>query len=232
MANDLCPYCKGSKFIDRGYIEKLEGGHRTVYPYSSPCYCQTNLFMTKRFPLLRYVPDALPEDMELVHDAFGKKEGLSSNIIFFGPEELFLYTVKCFMMKFFGIRNYIVIEGSGIVEIFHVVREGTWLTTSQLNQYDLVSLLFTSKTSYGSLQACVADVLKNRYRIKLPTWVYAETPEKLQESKERSNESDEYLNKYNQITLGGNTKYKGISLTDPVSMSRKVMRDTDDKYSN
>lgn len=223
----VCPYCKGTKFINTGYKQKNEGGHRVLYPHTEPCYCEINRIINKNHNLLSSVSDADPKDSLHVHKLYSTpKKGVESNIWFYGNEELFLYIVKCRFLNGYLRKNYLILEGGTIVERYNVPDQSTkiWLTTSQLNIYDFLALMFTSTANYSSLSDCVAEVIKNRSRLLKPTWIYTWTKDHLQKGsgcKEYSYQLDPYIEHYLKISLDSYSNYVGF---DPkkVEINRKV----------
>jgi hypothetical protein len=204
---EKCPYCKGSGFLGNGYVEKKVSGHRVLYPHTEPCYCKVNKSINKRYPILSALPLPLPEDTNKVHKTFKDK-----NYLMYGTEEYFLYIVKSYFMKGFMYKDFIVLEGGTIVEQYHVVRED-WLTTSHLNQYDFLVLLFTSSSRYNSMKDCVVDVIKNRNRLSKVTWLYVPIIEKLTDTREYSTDLEIYIKeeKYIRYDVDRGIKLKGFS---------------------
>ena len=208
---EKCPYCKDSGFIGTGFIEKEESGHRSMIPYTEPCYCRVNISIGKKFGILSPVSSALPADSAMVHKAFK-----DMNIIFHGSEDIFLYLVKCYFLNGFMFKNYIILEGGTVVEQYNVPKDSTgdWLTTSHLNQYDLLALLLTTSARYTSLKDCVLEVIKNRGRLAKSTWIYSPSDAAMRQSREYSPELQDYLDKYRVInlstTIAGNYKLKGF----------------------
>ena len=201
----ICPYCGDTGFIGTGFVEKTVSGHRVMYPHTEPCYCRVNISIGKKYGVLSAVSPAHPKDSELVHKTFKM-----DNWLFHGPEDIFLYFVKCYFLKGFMYKNYIILEGGTIVEQFNVPKEsGDWLTTSHLNQYDLLALMFTTSARYTSLKDCVLEVIKNRGRLMKPTWVYAPDKDSLKNAREYSDEVQPYLDTYSKFQLGGIKKLKG-----------------------
>lgn len=203
-----CSYCGDTGFIGTGFVEKTISGHRVMYPHTEPCYCRVNFNIGKKYGILSPVSPAHPKDAELVHKTFK-----ADNWLFHGPEDIFLYYVKCYFLTGFMYKNYIILEGGTVVEQFNVPKESTgdWLTTSHLNQYDLVALMFTTSARYTSLKDCVLEVIKNRGRLAKPTWVYAPDGTKLKEAREYSQEVQEHLDTYKKFQLGSTKGLKGYT---------------------
>jgi len=193
-----CPYCGGTGFIRTGFIEDNESGHRAMYPHTEPCYCRINISIGKKYGILSPVSPAHPADSAAVHSIYGGKD-----IIFFGAEDLYLYIVKCYFLTGFMYKDYIILEGGTIVEQYNVPKEskGEWLTTSHLNQYDLLALMFTSSARYTSLKDCVSEVIKNRSRLAKPTWIFAHSNQQMEGSREYSPEAKVYLDEYDRVNL-------------------------------
>lgn len=204
----VCSYCKGTRFLNTGYKEVVENGKRILYPYTHPCYCEINKQINKRFDILSRYPVIPPEDSNKVHKRYQGK-----NVIFSGKEDKFLYLVKSYFMKGFVHKDYMILEGRDIVDRYNVPKEdGTWLTVTYLNQYDILVILFTSNIGYPTLKNCVADVIKNRYRVGVPTWVYSYDSSTLMDSKEYSSSLKPYFEEYTRATIDASTfDYKGFS---------------------
>lgn len=204
---EKCPYCKGTGFIGTGFIEKIVSGHRAIYPYTEPCHCKVNVSISKKFGILSPVGSADPVDSDKVHELYGDKD-----IIFYGSEDTFLYLVKCYFLKGFMYKNYLILEGGTIVEQYNVPRDrtGDWLTTSHLNQYDMLAILFTTSARYTSLKDCVLEVIKNRNRLQVTTWIYSPSEDKLKGAREYTEEMDQYFENYKKIDLGTVPKMKGF----------------------
>jgi hypothetical protein len=208
MDNDeskVCPYCKGSRFLETGYVEKIYDGKRTLYPYTQPCYCERNKAINKQFGMLSGVPDAHPADIKKVRTDFAVKsldKGYKGNMVIYGSDDTFRYLVKCFFCKNFTHKDYMILEGSGIVEVYHVPKkDNSWLTTAELNKYDLLAIMFTSAARYESMKACVLDVVKNRFRLNRPTWIYAYDEESLKSSVEYSDGLGPFLETYRKVRI-------------------------------
>ena len=225
--DSVCPYCKGSLFINVGYKEKIVNGRKTIYPYAQPCHCQANKKIGKRFGVLSTLPDAIPEDSQKVREVF-TTDGVARNILFFGDEGTFLYILKSYMLHDFFYRNYMLLEGGNIVEIYNVPRKDDWLTIQCLNQYDLLALLFTTTSGYESVKSCVADVVKNRLRLTVPTWIYCRSEDTLKSCKEYSPDLEQYLDKFTRIAVGDNIHLKGYTRQGSLKLKAKKERDIND----
>jgi hypothetical protein len=203
-----CPYCNDTGLINISYQEIDRMGHKSIYPYAEPCYCKINASINNKFKILEVVGDVHPKDSELVHKTLG-----SIDCIFFGEEQKFLYIVKSLFLKGFMYKNYLILESSNIVEQYNVPRDtdGDWLTTSCLNQYDILVILFTTFAKYNSLKDCILEVIKNRYRLKKTTWIYSSSEDALKNSREYSIELENYFNYYKKINLENITKLKGYN---------------------
>ncbi len=214
---EKCKYCNGTGFIGTGFTEKIESGHRVIYPHTEPCYCRINISIGKKFGMLSPVSFPLPEDSAHIHKTLEGKD-----ILFFGPEEIFLYIVKAYFMNGFMYKNYLILEGGTIVEQYNVPKDttGDWLTTSHLNQYDLLAVMFTTSARYGSLKDSVLEVIKNRSRLAKPTWVYCFSEEKLKEAREYSDELSTYFDSYKKVDLNRIKKFKGF-IPQRLSMQKK-----------
>jgi len=223
---EKCPYCNDSGFRSNGYVEKQVSGHRVLYPYTEPCYCKINKSINKRYPILSALPLPIPEDTKEVHKVL-----LNKNYLMYGSEEYFLYIVKAYFMDGFMYKDFIILEGSTIVEQYHAVRDD-WLTTSHLNQYDFLVLLFTSSANYGSLKDCIVDVIKNRNRLAKATWIYTHDKTKLDKTKEYSPDLEPYIEekRYMRYDVDKGIKLKGFSsIKDTVE---KNERNANDSLSN
>jgi hypothetical protein len=203
---DSCPYCGDTGFIGTGFTEKNESGHRVIYPHTEPCYCRVNISIGKKFGILSPVSSANPKDSVTVHKLFGGKD-----IIFHGSEDMYLYIVKCYFLTGFMYKNYIILEGGTIVEQYNVPRDssGDWLTTSHLNQYDMLALMFTTSARYNSLKDCVLEVIKNRGRLAKPTWIFAHSSVHLKDAREYSDDLKLYFENYKTINLSSIKDLKG-----------------------
>lgn len=222
-----CPYCRGTLFVDTGYTEKMIEGHKTLYPYATPCTCEINRQLSKRFEIFSKIPDVLPEDAEKVMKRY-TKDGVVPNMILYGDEGMFLYVVKCFFVHGFTHRDYMILEGANIVERYHVPRNDAWLTISVLDQYDLLVILFTSYTEYQTLKSCVADVIKNRTRISKPTWIYAKDRSSLEASKEYSKDIKPLLEEFVERDVSKTFDYAGYSEKASDKIVKKRVRDVND----
>jgi hypothetical protein len=202
-----CSYCGGTGFIGTGFIEVSDSGHRVMYPHTEPCYCRVNVSIGKKYGILSPVSPAHPDDSAAIHSIYGGKD-----IIFYGAEDLYLYIVKCYFLTGFMYKDYIILEGGTIVEQYNVPKEskGEWLTTSHLNQYDLLALMFTSSARYTSLKDCVSEVIKNRGRLAKPTWIFAHSSKQMEESREYSSELKIYLENYDKVNLSEIKSLKGF----------------------
>jgi hypothetical protein len=204
-----CAYCKGALFIHTGYTEKIQGGHRALYPYTQPCYCELNKYISKKFGILSPIPDATPEDSNTVCKAYGQKK---PGILFLGSEPLFLYIVKSFFLKGFTHKDYMLLEGINVVEQYNVPqRDGNRPTIAYLDQYDLLAILFTSRSEPGTLKPCIADLVKSRFRLGKITWIYASSKEALSSAKEYSEDLATYFEAYFTVNLDSTFNLKGFS---------------------
>jgi hypothetical protein len=214
MADDksLCPYCKGSRFIKTGYTEKIVNGRRSLYPYALPCYCDLNRSINKKFGMLSTLPDVTPEDSIKIFDRYGVRGPSIGNYIFYGDEPSFLYTVKSYFLRVFTHQIFELLEGLTIVDKYN--RPGSdhegRLTISVLDQYDLVVILFTSKSEPPTLKACVADVVKNRLRVRKPTWIFSQS-KSLDTTKEHSKDLAPFLEIFEYVESTSVTNYTGFS---------------------
>jgi hypothetical protein len=204
---EKCKYCKGTGFINTDFVETVTAGHRAMYPHTEPCLCRINISINKKFGILSPVNQPLPSDIERIHKTFKQND-----ILFFGPEDVFLYIVKAYFMKGFMCRNYMLLEGGTIVEQYNVPEpKGEWLTTSHLNQYDLLAILFTTSARYTSLKDCVSEVIKNRNRLAKPTWVFCYNAVMLKEAHEYSDSLAPYFETYKNVDLSTLKKFAGYT---------------------
>lgn len=224
---EKCTYCKGTGFIGTGFIEKNDSGHRVIYPHTEPCFCRVNISIGKKFGILSPISSPHPEDTAVIHKILGSKD-----IIFYGPEDIYLYIVKAYFMNGFMFKNYMLLEGGTIVEQYNVPKDSTgdWLTTSHLNQYDMLALMLTTSARYGSLKDSVLEVVKNRNRLAKPTWVYSPSEEKLKSAHEYSDELKTYLDTYKVIHLDKIKKFKGYISRRANLVSKE--KDMNDKLAN
>ena len=223
-----CPYCKGALFINTGYTEKIQNGRLTLYPFAQPCYCELNHSIGKKFGMLYALPDATPEDSEAVHKKYNEKGKNKGNFIFYGDEPAFRYTVKSYFLKGFTHSSYELLEGVNIVDKYNRPDSdtGARLSIGLLDQYDLVVILFTSRSEPPTLKACVADVVKNRLRIERPTWIYA--PDKtLDTTKEYSKDLTPFLETFLYVEIGSTT-YAGFSNGDSEKVKNQKARELQD----
>lgn len=206
MNTNECIYCNGTGLINVSYEEVDNMGHRSIYPYAEPCYCKINKSINSKFKILEAVGNADPKDADAIHKVYGLK-----NCIFYGEESKFLYIVKCLFLKGYMYKNYLILEGGNIVEQYNVPKDitGEWLTTSYLNQYDVLVILFTTYANYNSLKDCVLEVIKNRLRLKKITWIYSISEETLRNSREYSPELDIYFKQYIKTNVDKIKKLKG-----------------------
>lgn len=226
---EKCSYCNGAKFIDSGYTEKEVNGKRVLYPYAVPCYCEISRQINKKFDVFSRFSVVPPEDAVRAHELYEGK-----NVIFYGTELYFLYLAKAFFTKGFLSKDYLILEGSSVVDKYNVPQEnGTRRTIVTLNQYDHLVLLFTSCNEYPTLKTCISDVIKNRYRINKSTWVYAYDKEHLIRSKEYSSDLDTYLNQYITKELNAsNFKFKGFNSNNLERKNIQSARSTQDRAGN
>jgi hypothetical protein len=108
-------------------------------------------------------------------------------------------------------KNYIILEGGTIVEQYNVPKDssGDWLTTSHLNQYDMLALMFTTSARYASLKDCVLEVIKNRGRLAKPTWIFAHSSVHLKDANEYSDNLKIYFENYMTVNLSTIKDLKG-----------------------
>ena len=209
MSEKVCPYCKGKRFLGTGYKEVIQGGHRTLYPYTEPCYCTINKNIDSKFGLLSGVGDAHPRDIKKVRMVV-KKYG--NNIWFEGRESVFLYFAKCYFMSIFNSKKVMILEGGTIVIKYNTVQpDGDWLSTEYLNQYDLLVILFTTSAKYPSLKDSVLDVVKNRSRLKVSTWIYTPISANVSDCHEHSPEMQNYLEEYRLVKIGDGSTFEGYN---------------------
>jgi hypothetical protein len=223
-----CPYCNGTRFIHTGYVEKVLNGRRSLYPYAQPCYCDLNVSISKKFGMLSPLPDATPQDSQAIYKKYSPKDKSKGNYIFYGDEQAFLYTVKCYFMQGYTNQNYELLEGVNIVDRYNRPdADGNRPTIAALDQFDLVVILFTSRTEPPSLKACVADVVKNRARVSRPIWIFSRTKD-LSTTKESGPDLATYLEQYECVELGVSTSYSGFSKEESEKTQIKKSRDTQD----
>ena len=204
--NQVCKYCKGTKFLAMSFEEKEVAGRRVLYPSALPCFCDIHKQMLGKFPIFSRFPIVPPEDAIKSHARYES----SKNIIFLGDIELFLYATKSFFTKGFIRKDYMILEGMNIVDRYNVPRpDGTRLTVEALNMYDLLVILFTSHLEYQSLKGCVTEVVKNRFLINKSTWIYSQGQQELEGSKEYSKDLKEYLSEYKTVNINNETPFLG-----------------------
>jgi len=227
LKENPCPYCGGTKFIGTAHKTIITMGKKAIYTYGVPCYCEISAQIRKKFTILSKYPVVPPVDASEVHKRYSDK-----NMIFYGDEDLFLYTVKSFFTKGFITKDYMVLEGMEIVDKYHAPKEdGSRLTLLALNQYDLLVILFTSQSEYKTLKSSVCEVIKNRYRLGKSTWIYSRDEGTLKGSKDYSQDLDQYFEKYVKVRLTVNA-YKGYFAGVTGKISAKMSRDTQDRLSN
>lgn len=204
---EKCKYCKGTGFVNTGFVETITAGHRVMYPHTEPCLCRINISIGKKFGMLSPVSFPHPDDTAKIHKTFGAKD-----IMFFGPEDVFLYIVKSYFMRGFMYKNFMLLEGGTIVEQYNVPEhKGEWLTTSHLNQYDMLAIMFTTSARYTSLKDSVSEVIKNRSRLAKTTWVFCHSEEKLKDAHEYSDSLEPYLETYKKVDLRTIKKFVGFT---------------------
>ena len=208
-----CPYCKGARFINTGYTQKIQEGRRVIYPYTQPCYCELNLSMAKKFGVLSSVPSAHPEDAEKIYQRYRQTEKSKSNYVFYGREPLFLYVVKSFFLKTFTNKSLELLEGINVVDRYNMPAPDNSgrLTVSALDIYDLVVMLFTSCSEPPSLKACVGEVVKNRLRINKPTWIYSPSPDISATKEYHKDYLGDLLERFSETSLAKICPLKGFS---------------------
>ena len=208
-----CPYCKGSGFIETGFKEIIQKGHRTLYPYTEPCYCSINKSISKKFGMLSGIGDAHPLDAKYIHDRIDNNK--YKNLLMFGKESLFLYLVKCYMLTGFMSKNYMILEGGTIVIKYNTPGpDKEWLSTSHLNQFDLLVILFTTAANYPTLKESVLEVIKNRSRLDVSTLVYHHSSKDYTSANDYSNSLNEYFKEYKKMSLGDGKIFKGYKEKD------------------
>jgi len=206
-----CPHCKGTHFIRNSFVQKVVNGRRCIYPYAQPCYCSLNVSISKKFGMLSALPDATPEDSQAVYKTYSPKTKGAGNYVFYGDEQAFLYAVKSYFLHGFTNQSYELLEGVNIVDRYNRPdADGNRPTVAALDQYDLVVILFTSRTEPPSLKACVAEVIKNRARIARPTWVYARVKD-LSTTKEFGPDLTQYMEQYEYVELSLSSSFSGFT---------------------
>jgi hypothetical protein len=161
--------------------------------------------------MLSPLPEATPQDSRLVYDRYCPKGKSKGNYVFYGDEQTFLYTVKCYFLRGFIHQNYELLEGVNIVDKYNRPdSDGNRLTIAYLDQYDLVVILFTSRSEPPTLKACAADVVKNRLRVGRPTWVFSRE-KSIDKTKEFSEELSTFLTSFEYVESNPATDYSGFS---------------------
>ena len=223
MQKEKCPYCKGSKFIYIGCEQKEDNGKRRMYPQAATCYCVLNKQVNIAFPIFSSMPVVPPDDIKEVYRRYPliDKKGRAISYLFMGDEKRFIYISKAFFIGEFSTKNYLILEGRQIVEKYHVPKKDEWLTIEQLNSPDLLVLFFTSHVGYATLESCVLDVIKNRARLNLSTWIYSRDELAFKSSPEYSADLDSYLESYKKISLDIDYRFKGYN---PVESTKTALK--------
>jgi len=178
---DSCPYCgdRGMKVIPQK--ELIIEGRRISNEVSTPCICTLNRYVSNKYERLSGVGNVSAKDALQV----AKKLPFVDAVIH-GPEDLFLYVVKCFIVIHFPFnRRFAVLTGADIAEKYAMAQpNGVIPTVDLLTAHDLMAILCVSKVNNKAIGPGTQEVLANRARSRKPTWVYAPDSMSLLESKE------------------------------------------------
>jgi len=177
----LCPYCggRGMKVIPQK--ELIVQGRRISNEVSTPCICTLNRYVSSKYDRLSGVGEVSAKDALCV-----AKKLPFVDAVFHGPESLFLYVMKCFIVVHFPFnRRFSVLTGADIAEKYAMAQpNGVIPTVDLLTSQDLMALLCVARVNNKAIGPGTQEVLANRARSRKPTWVYAPDPVSLLESKE------------------------------------------------
>ena len=213
MFEKVCQYCKGTGQImipgKKGFPNKFGQVQDSYYYYT--CVCINNKLINNIFGRLRGVPDITFEDAKQA----GKIAGFK-NLVIYGNEQKFLHLVKSMMVLHANYHHtFEFLNGTELVQKYYVEQpQGIDRTLSDVENKDLVVLMFDTSTKNIAQSSVVFEVIKDRFRmndfsksasktedIKYPTWVYARNEETLLSSKEYSIELRPYLDKFDKLDM-------------------------------
>jgi hypothetical protein len=122
-----------------------------------------------------------------------------------------------------------LLEGISIVEQYNVVQyDGSRPTIAALDHYDLLALLFTSKSEPATLKPCIADLIKNRIRLGKPTWIYSPARDKLAAAKEYSEDLSGYFESFLPVDLSTRSGFKGFTVESSEEYRRQKAQSIQD----
>lgn len=179
--NKVCPYCGGRGMKVVVQKELLVDGRPMSNEQSLPCICTLNGYVSRKHDRLSGVRDVSAKDAIEV----AKKLPFTDSVIY-GPEPLFLYILKCFIVMHFPFnKRFSVVTGSDIAEKFAMAQpDGIIPTVDLLTSHDLVAILCVARVNNRAIGPGTQEVIANRIRAHKPTWLYAPTSTLLLESKE------------------------------------------------
>jgi hypothetical protein len=176
-----CPYCGGSGKRILQQKELIVNGRPLSNEVAIPCICSLNKYVSSKYDRLSGVGDVSGKDAIQV----AKKLPFTDAVVH-GPEELFLYVVKCFIVIHFPFnRRFAVLTGADIAEKYAMAQpNGVIPTVDLLTTHDLMAILCVARVNNRAIGPGTQEVLANRFRSRKPTWVYAPGSTALLESKE------------------------------------------------
>jgi len=176
-----CPYCgdRGMKVLPQK--EMTVNGRLIANEVSVPCICSLNRYVSSKHPRLAGVVDVKGSDAIKVAKALP-----FTDAIIHGPENLFLYVVKCFLVIHFPFnRRFAVLTGADIAEKYAMAQpNGVIPTVDLLTRHDLAVIMCVSRVNNKAIGPGTQEVIANRVRTRRPTWIYAPEQAALLASKE------------------------------------------------
>jgi hypothetical protein len=178
---DVCPYCNGRGMKVLVQKEQVIDGRPMSNEASVPCICSLNAFVSAKYKRLSGIDNVTASDCINV-----AKKLAFMNAVFHGPESLFLYVLKCFLVIHFPFnRRFAVVTGADIAEKYAMAQpNGVIPTVDLLTDLDLVAVLCVARVNNKAIGPGTQEVIANRLRTKKATWAYSPDESSLLASKE------------------------------------------------
>lgn len=208
---DKCPLCNGT---GRKFVKRQHPLTKRIKMEVDWCLCKKSEYVSSEYFMVQVLGDTyipLEEiDEELIFLPYELKK--SSNFLIRGTDfQSFCLHIKGVLMKYLfydPTPTIYLCKAFDILKKFYVEQEDrTNPQLADLNKYDLLIFTLDTKQKNEKLNACVHEVVYNRLRTGLPTWIYLPEEMTFETTTEYTDELKIILNdSYKKITLAAKSR--------------------------
>jgi hypothetical protein len=193
-----CPYCGDTGFINKTRKTRDRHGNEMDKNVSLPCLCRINPSINKKYKVLSGTPDAVPYDIKEAVRLLDFR-----NLLVLGPEQLFLYAMRCFIAcpLYFSWRSFIILNGYEMIKDFHSAGAEEGRSLNDLLEYDLLVLTCFATANMTPMKEAVYQVIRDRIVRNKPVWIFSSSLRDFEMSQEFSSDLFEVMKRANFKSL-------------------------------